>query len=89
MAKKPQKHISDKGIEHLRNNYDLGNGVEFTMASDDGAGHRTYSHYYTNKLPKLEINMANAKRTITVEASCIEEDDKKMLHYLYQKTKTG
>lgn len=86
IKKGPSQHISNKNIAHLKKNYDFGNGVEVTLASTDHKGNKNYSHYYTNKLPKLEISLANAKRTIEVEASSIETEDKKILYFLYKKT---
>lgn len=87
MFEKPKKSkgISNKILESLKKNYDFANGVELSMASTDASGNRTYSYHYTTKLPKLEITMANAKRTIAIEVSSVEEYDKKLLYFLYKK----
>ena len=86
---KKSNQITDKNVEYLKKNFDFGNGVDFSMAKIDHTGNRTILNHYTNKLPKLEIDMVNNKRIIEVEASSVEEDDKKLLHYLYGKTTNG
>ncbi|MFZ4500524.1 MAG: hypothetical protein ACOYMZ_03480 [Minisyncoccia bacterium] len=60
-------------------------GVEITIGSEETGGIKSY---FTNKLPPLEIGKANAKRTIEVEVSSIEHENKELLHYLFSKTRS-
>lgn len=42
--------------------------------------------HFTDKLPQLEITVANAKRKISVEVSSVQQDNDVLLQYLYRKT---
>ncbi len=77
---------SDRGIEAARKlDHDLGDeGVEITMGVGDNV-----SHYFTSKLPPLEITTHNAKRKVAVEMSSVEQENNKLLHYLFTKTVAG
>ena len=77
---------SDKGIEAARElDHSIGDvGVEISV----GVGDKV-SHYYTNKLPPVEITTHNAKRQVAVEMSSVEQENNKLLHFLFTKTVAG
>jgi len=79
---------SDRGIEAARSlDRDLGNeGVEITLGSEETGG---ITHYYTSKLPPLEITTHNAQRKVAVEMSSVEQENNKLLHFLFTKTVAG
>jgi len=79
---------SDRGIEAARSlDRAIGdNGVEITLGSEETGG---ITHYFTNKLPPLEITTHNAKREIAVEMSSVEQENNNLLHYLFTKTVAG
>ena len=82
-AKIVNPYMSDPLIERFKKQFDFGNGVEVANATNDDKGNRAFDFYYTNKLPKLKIETHNVFRLVTVEASSIEADDKRLLHYLH------
>lgn len=82
--KQKRRTWSERGLEAARS-LDLatGNGgIEVTIGSEATGG---ISHYFTNKLPPLKITTHNLEREVSVEMSSVEQDNKKLLHYLFSR----
>lgn len=85
----PKKNtLSDKSIEASRRlDIDLGGkGVEITIGSPETGGIKSY---FNNKMPLLEITTHNVKRKVAVEVSSVEQENNKLLHFLFSKTISG
>jgi hypothetical protein len=44
-------------------------------------------HYFSTGMPQIQIETANAKRTLNVTISSSIEDDQRLLHLLFQKVR--
>ncbi|MDD5040203.1 MAG: hypothetical protein PHY34_03555 [Patescibacteria group bacterium] len=75
--------------ETIRKSFDFGNGAEVLIASHKSASDEqgTVSHFFTSRIPKLQIKSRNVQKTINVEMSSVEEDNQSLLHFLFKKSK--
>lgn len=86
--KAKQRGLSDTEIKVARNlDLSVGNkGVEITIGSPETGGIKSY---FSNKLQPIVIETLNAKRKIAVEISSVEQENDKLLHFLFRKTVEG
>lgn len=86
--KEKRKTLSDGEIKASRNlDRLIGNkGVEITIGSPETGGIKSY---FNSKLQPIIIETLNAKRKIAVEISSVEQENDKLLHFLFRKTVEG
>lgn len=83
-----EKEKADERMrETIRQNFDFGEGAEVILSSSkDGTDKtRTISHFFTSRIPKLQIKSRNMQKTLDVEMSSVEEDNQSLLHHLSKK----
>ncbi len=68
--------------------YDDGDGMEVIVGDVEPGGEVKVKRFFSNELPKLRIRSHKSERTLDMEFSSNESDDKKLLHHLFQKTKS-
>jgi len=82
-----EKEKADERMrETIRKNFDYGEGAEVILGSNDGKS-ETVSHFFTSRIPKLQIKSRNMEKTLDVEMSSVEEDNQSLLHFLFKKSK--
>jgi len=87
-ADKAKRHpLTDKALNKLKDKFDFGKGVELVIGSaNEKTGEQEAKYFFSNKFPKIEINAKySAKRSIAVEVSSVEQDNKELLHNLFLK----
>ena len=83
-----KERADEKMREVIRNNFDYGEGAEVILGSKSGPDKQeTITHFFTSRIPKLQIKSRSAQRTIDVEMSSVEEDNQSLLHLLFKKSK--
>jgi hypothetical protein len=81
---KPKRHpVSKKTLEKLKK--DLGGKLNLTIEDIDVDGNRKTTYAYKGGMLVFNIDNANMKRELEIEFSAIEEDDEKLLHFLFSK----
>jgi len=86
-----EKEKADERMrEIIRQDFDFGEGAEvFLSSSKDGTDKtRTVSHFFTSRIPKLEIKSRGVNKVLDVEMSSVEEDNQSLLHHLFKKTRS-
>lgn len=78
--------LTDGAIEAARRVSRLIGGAEITIGSSETGGIKSY---FNDRLPPLEITTLNAKRNVAVEVSSVEQENDKLLHFLFRKTVEG
>ena|SRR3989338_7864267 len=87
-----EKEVSDERMrEIIRKDFDFGKGAEVFITSRKDASDKegTISHFFTSRIPKLQIKSRNTQKTIDIEMSSVEEDNQSLLHFLFTKSKRG
>jgi hypothetical protein len=75
-------------IRKVSQDFDVGEGVEVILGSKDGSDKpKTISHFFTSRVPKLQIKSRNMQKTLEVEMSSVEEENQSLLHFLFKKSK--
>lgn len=86
-----QEQEDERMIEAIRKNckdFDVGDGVEVVLSSKNKAdGREMVSHFFTSRIPKLQIKSRTTKKTLEVEMSSVEADNQSLLHFLFKKSK--
>lgn len=89
MEKPKKKRDEEKVRQHIRG-FDLGSGVNISIAShkdaEDTEG--SIAYVFSSRLPKLATDAQNAQKILEVEFSSTEDDNKELLHALFKKTKS-
>lgn len=82
-----KKDIEDERMrETIRKN--LGQNTEVIFShKDDTDKTETVTHFFTSRIPKIQIKARNIQKTLDVEMSSVEEDNQSLLHHLFRKTK--
>lgn len=84
-----EKEASDERMRELSREFDYdGKGAEVFLGSNDGKT-ETVSHFFTSRIPKLQIKSRNMRKTLEVEMSSVEEENQSLLHFLFKKSKDG
>ena len=87
-----QEQEDERMREAIRKNCkdcDLGDGIEVILAShkDETDRQGTATHFFTSRIPKLQIKSRTTKKTLEVEMSSVEADNQSLLHFLFKKSK--
>ena len=81
-----EEKANERMRETIRKNFDFGEGAEVILGSNDGKSEKV-SHFFSSRIPKLQIKSRNVQKTIDVEMSSVEEENQSLLHLLFKKTK--
>lgn len=88
-----KEKADERMMETIRKNckdFDCGEGVEVLISSrkNEADEQGTVSHFFTSRIPKLQIKSRNVQKTIDVEMSSVEEENQSLLHFLFKKSKS-